>query len=65
LVTLAITAAVTAANLRQLRNWHDGTGNGDPANPLLADAPAFHGFILLEEEPSTPAAAPSEIPRAA
>ncbi|WP_028652654.1 hypothetical protein [Nocardioides halotolerans] len=47
LVTLAITAAATATNLRQLRNWHDRTGNGDPCNPLLAPEPEFHGFVLL------------------
>jgi hypothetical protein len=48
LVTLAITAAATATNLRQLCNWHDRTGNGDPTNPLLAPEPRFHGFALLE-----------------
>ncbi|WP_028652722.1 hypothetical protein [Nocardioides halotolerans] len=47
LVTLSITAAATATNLRQLRNWHDRTGNGDLANPLLAPEPEFHGFVLL------------------
>jgi hypothetical protein len=47
LVTLAISAAVTASNLRQLRNWHDRTNNGDPTNPLLAPEPAFRGFVML------------------
>jgi hypothetical protein len=52
LVTLAITAAVTAANVRQLRNWHARTGNGDPTSPLLTPEPAFHGFVLLQETPT-------------
>lgn len=47
LVTLSIAAAVTASNLRQLRNWHARTDNGDPANPLLAPEPVFRGFVML------------------
>lgn len=54
LVTLAVSAAVSAANVRQLRNWHDRTGSGDPTNPLLAAAPAFHGFALLEQPTEAP-----------
>ena len=49
LVTLAITAAATATNLRQLRNWHQRTSNGDPDNPLLATEPAFQGFAYLTD----------------
>ena len=48
LATLAITAAAAAANVRQLRNWHQRTGNGDAMNPLLLPQPEFHGFVLLQ-----------------
>jgi hypothetical protein len=47
LVSLAVAASVTAANTRQLRAWHERTGNGDPTNPLLAEEPTFHGYLLL------------------
>jgi hypothetical protein len=61
LVTLALTAAAAAANVRQLRNWHERTGNGDPANPLLAPEAIFGGFTLLPpgptESPTTSTAA--------
>ncbi|MGZ4561358.1 MAG: hypothetical protein ACXVXJ_10410 [Mycobacteriaceae bacterium] len=48
MTTLAITAAAAAANVRQLRNWHQRTGNGDAMNPLLLPQPEFHGFVLLQ-----------------
>jgi hypothetical protein len=47
LVTLAVAAAVAACNVRQLRNWHERTGNGDPTNALLVAEPTFHGYLLL------------------
>ena len=34
---LHLTLAATNFNLRTLRKWHQTTGKGDPANPLLAD----------------------------
>ncbi|MDP5185511.1 hypothetical protein QOZ88_23000 [Blastococcus sp. BMG 814] len=50
LVTLAMAFAVTASNVRQLRNWHQRTGAGDPAHPLLQAEPEFHGYALLTAE---------------
>jgi hypothetical protein len=47
LVTLAVAAAVCDTNVRQLRNWHQRTGHGHPADPLLVAEPAFHGYVLL------------------
>jgi len=47
LVTLAIAAAVTASNVRQLRNWHQRTGNGNGGDPLLQPEPAYRGFALI------------------
>ena len=35
MVTLAISAAVVSYNIRELNNWHERTGNGDPTHPLL------------------------------
>ncbi len=34
-VTLLVGIALVAHNMRQLRNWHERTGNGDPTHPLL------------------------------
>jgi hypothetical protein len=56
LVSLAVVAAVCATNIRQLRNWHQRTGNGHPNDPLLAPEPEFHGFLLLPAPPHTPPA---------
>jgi hypothetical protein len=47
LVTLSVAAAVTASNVRQLRNWHQRTGNGTPGHPLLQPEPTFRGFALV------------------
>jgi hypothetical protein len=54
LVTPVVAAAATAASLRQLRNWHQRTGNGDPTNPLLTTEPGFHGFVLLTAQDENP-----------
>lgn len=35
LVTLTMTAAVVAYNLRELESWCERAGEGDPTNPLL------------------------------
>jgi hypothetical protein len=53
LVTLAIAAATTASNLRQLRNWHHRTSNGNPTNPLLAAEPVYRGFLLITNPTAT------------
>jgi hypothetical protein len=59
LVTLAVAAAVAACNVRQLRNWHERTGNGNPTNLLLAAEPAFHGYLLLTvDDPDESAESP-------
>lgn len=59
LVTLTMTAAVVAYNLRELENWYERAGEGDPTNPLLAiyaDHPLHrrtrwqHGFTMLTAE---------------
>lgn len=50
LVSLAVAAAVTASNVRQLRNWHHRTGNGDPDHPLLQPEPTFRGFALIQPD---------------
>jgi hypothetical protein len=47
LVTLAMAFGVTVSNVRQLRNWHERTGNGDTGHPLLQAEPEFHGYTLL------------------
>jgi hypothetical protein len=52
LVTLAIAASAAASNVRQLRNWHERTSNGDPLHPLLAPEPVFRGFTLIQDHPS-------------
>jgi hypothetical protein len=42
--------AASASNVRQLRNWHQRTGNGDRAHPLLQEEPGYHGYALLTAE---------------
>ena len=49
-VTVLVAIAVAACNLRQLRNWHQRTGLGDPSHPLLAPDAEDHGFIPLTAE---------------
>ena len=42
--------AVTAHNMRQVRNWHERTGNGDPSHPLFAaDSTTLQVRMTLEE----------------
>jgi hypothetical protein len=41
--------AVTASNVRQLRNWHQRNRNGDRAHPLQEE-PRYHGDALLTAE---------------
>ena len=60
LVTLAVAASVTACNVRQLRNWHDRTGNGNTTHPLLAPEP-----VRLLVLPITPPAGAQALPEAA
>lgn len=54
-VTLFVGIAVTAHNMRQLRNWHERTNRGDPDHPLLApDSDTYlmhlspHDYIAFE-----------------
>lgn len=53
MVTLAITAAVVSYNVRELNNWHQRTGNGDPTHPLLGSTPWVDGFVMLTREEAT------------
>jgi hypothetical protein len=50
MVTLAISAAVVSYNIRELNNWHERTGNGDPTHPLLSSTTWVHGFAMLTQE---------------
>ena len=46
-VTVLMAVAIAACNIRQLRNWHERTGLGDPDHPLLAPDDDDHGFVHL------------------
>lgn len=46
-IKLLLGVAVAVCNMRQLRNWHERTGNGDPDHPLLAPDPDDHGIVEL------------------
>lgn len=47
MVTLAMTAAVVSYNIRELNNWHQRSGLGDPGHPLLATTEWVNGFTML------------------
>lgn len=64
LVTLALSAAAAACNVRQLRNWHERTGNGDLDHPLLQPEPEFGGFVLIPVPRMAPPLEP-DVPEAA
>ena len=58
LVTLGLTAAVVAYNLRELENWHARATQHCPDNPLLAEYAEHplhqptqwvHGFSMLTQ----------------
>lgn len=44
---LAVTLAAVSHNMRAIRNWHEATGLGDPAHPLLQPDQESHGFERL------------------
>lgn len=50
LTNIMYALAAATYNLRTLRNWHEQTGLGDPAHPLLAARPKTYGWKWCSEE---------------
>ena len=50
LVSIVLAMAAATTNLRLLRAWHDETGLGDTAHPLLKSDAVFFGFTQLSED---------------
>ena len=46
-VTIVLTLAAAATNVRLLRRWHESSGIGDPTHPLLRPDQPFYGFTQL------------------
>ncbi|MGV1004804.1 MAG: hypothetical protein ACOYEV_08555 [Candidatus Nanopelagicales bacterium] len=46
-VTIVLTLAAAATNVRLLRRWHESSGTGDPTHPLLRPDQPFYGFTQL------------------
>jgi len=44
---LVISLCAASHNERMLRNWHERSGRGDPAHPLLQPDAENHGFLFL------------------